>query len=614
MPEDGNKEDSRREDGDAHEYVSAGRPGSEFETREIPAIDENAGPEKPDKQDEAKDKPHPFDEDELETREVPALKEEWRERASEAAEALGETADVVGAFDDEDVGDPSLAASVAAATGEAPLPREDEPAEIVGPILDRARLAQRDWAAKRFEQRTGLFHAMRREMIERRNDHVPGMATSIGRPMVETLTGEYLPVLEALRAVESVVPPLLVEHFSGDAPWIFDGLTGSTRLVPYGVVVIVNAAGSPFALPMTLAIDALAAGNAVVICGNESHPRVNEIMRRVFLQAGLPEGLAQVLAGDSETLRAMVDQGPDKLVFEGDEELAARVAASCVVNDCEFQFVRPSKDLLVVLDSADVDRAVEGAIFAAFHSGGMAPGVVERIVVHQSLYDEFRMKFIDAIREMNSHHAQLAHIKDAFRPQWAARLIDDAVAEGARVTYPAGEEPGRWIHWKAVLVEGLTPAAGLSKRNFEGPGVALYRAEDPVAEVRNLLAIAPACNLSVIGDAAQEAVSEFQDMPVSRVAFGEPVVAGSATAGGVPVGSETPRGIGGPRAMLRPQAKFVSSRPARRVAWFPYTDDKAYAMMDALEGMYGVKRGSRIKGILKLALNPTLRRLLKSGD
>ncbi|MBK8205820.1 MAG: aldehyde dehydrogenase family protein [Planctomycetes bacterium] len=548
--------------------------------------------------------------DDLETREVPVLREEWRDRAAKVAESLGETAEVVGAWEDDE-GDSSLAHSVAVASGAFPLPENERPAAIAGSVLEKAREAQRAWAALRFEQRMPKFDALRKELVFQRGDYVPSMATAIGRPMVETLTGEYIPVLEALRTLEDIFPPLLVEWHAGAAALAADGQSACVRMVPWGIVVVVNPPMAPFGFPMAVAIDALAAGNAVIVCASEQHPRVSETMRKMFQRAGFAEHLVQVVSGAPETVLATIDAAPDKFIFFGDTEVAAKLSARCTSLGVEFQHVRPGKDTLLVLPDAPLDRAVHAAIWGAFASGGLLPGSIERVVVAASLYDQFRMRFVEAIRAMNSHHAQLATIGESFNPRRFQMLMDDAVAHGARATWPAGEEPGRWIHWKAVVVENVGATAKLSRERLEGPGAALYRSEKPADDIRSLLSQAPAGTLSVLGKPSRELRTELERMPVARLLFQDvfPSTAGSRSV----LGPELPRTMCSPASMLRPMVVGDGDPVAGRVGWFPYTDDKAYALMEAIEAAYGLETGKRIKAALRLALNPSKRKLLR-GD
>ena len=610
-----NEDDAYEDEFATVEKVAAvpDRPGSTSETKVFERVDDDAandledGGEAPTKL--AGGKVDPFDD--LETREVPTLKDEWKQRAAEATESEAMSSDDSWGGG---VVDASLAASVAAASGELPLPTTEEPSEVAGPVIRKAREAQAEWSKLRFEQKLPYFDALRAELVSQRTDYVPSMATAIGRPMVETLVGEFLPVLEALRTLDEVVPPLLVDQHTAGPGAIHEGISASVRMVPYGVVVICNGSQSPFAFPMTLAIDALVTGNAVLICAAEQHPRINETMRKLFRRANFPEGLLQVIGGDTETKRVVVEARADKVVYEGNDDLAARLAAICADTGCEFQPVRKAKDMMLVLKNADLDRAVDAALTSAFSTGGMQQGTLERIVVDDKIYDEFRMRFIDAIRTMNSHHAQLATINDTFNMRRAQMLLDDAIAKGARVTYPAGEEPGRWIHWKATVIESLGPKAKLSTERLEGPGCELYRSEEPDREAARLLRLMPANNLSVLGTPERIMQGKLEDLPAGRIAFNEPVLVGTAGAGGVPIGAESPRSICGPQNMLRPKLISQGEDEGRRIAWFPYTDDKAYALMDAIEAIYGTQAGKRLKAALKLWINPTKRRLLKGDD
>jgi hypothetical protein len=275
--------------------------------------------------------------------------------------------------------------------------------------------------------------------------------------------------------------------------------------------------------------------------------------------------------------------------------------------------VLPGKDILAVLPNAPLDRAVHAAMWGAFAAGGMLPASVERVVVAQPIYDEFRMNFIDAVRAMNSHHAQLANLDECLDPRRFQMLIDDAVAGGARVTWPAGESPGRWIHWKAAILENLADQAKLSTERSEGPAVALYRADDVESEITRLITIAPASSLAILGEPTREQRARFDTMPVARLIYHDVFPAGAS--GTVwPVGPELPRNLCGPLSMLRPKVIAEGDPVAGRVAWFPYTDDKAYALMDAIEAAYGLQGGKRIRAAVKLALNPQKRRLLRGEN
>jgi acyl-CoA reductase-like NAD-dependent aldehyde dehydrogenase len=337
---------------------------------------------------------------------------------------------------------------------------------------------------------------------------------------------------------------------------------------------------------------------------------VSETMRRLFHAGGFPEQLVQIVSGDAQELMAIVAAGADKLIFFGDPDYDARLAANCAAVGAEFHPVRPGKNALLILENAPLDRAVHAAMWAAFSGGGTLPGSLERIVIAKPLYDEFRMRLIESARAMNSHHAQLASIGETFEPPRFKLLLDDAIARGARVTWPAGEAAGRWITWKTAVIEALPDDALLSTERVEGPAVALYNADDVVAEGERLLKLAPAGMLSVLGKPSREQKARLEAAPVANVMF-QDVAAHGYT--GWTLGPELPRTWCSPLAMLRPRVISEGDPLAGRVGWFPYTDDKAYALLDAIEASYGVSAASRMKARLKLLLNGPRRKLL-DGD
>lgn len=623
------------------------RPGSNFDTKvlENPAPGESihrvvVAPQRPGSMEQTRtiDRPGDYDSsdfeetkrsgapnpkfDDLETREVPALSDDIRSRAADAARSLGEPDGYVDAAmdveaakagsDTDDWGDDddSLAHSVRVASGEIPLPADMQPRNVVGSVLGRAREAWANWASLRLEQRMAFFSRLCNELVVQRVDYVPSLATAIGRPMVETLVGEYLPLLEALRTLEDTVAPLLVDRYGAEPPLMHEGAVSALRAVPHGVVVIAVSASSPFGLPMTLAIDALAAGNAVLLCGAATNPRVNETMRKLFTRAGFPDGVVQVISGEDDSLRAVAESGPDLLLYEGDRDTASRLASMCVHSGADFRMMRRAKDVLLVMQGTPLERAVQAALWGSFSGAGMVYASVERVLVEASMFDEFRMKFIEAAREMNSHHAQLASVGDSFNERRYRALLDDAIARGARITFPAGEVPGRWIHWKAAIIEGLPPAAALSVEKLEGPGCSLYRVENAVSELAALLRVAPANHISVLGAPDRKQRAALEALPCARMSFNEPLLLGAAL-GGAPVGPEAPRTQAGPAAMLRP--KVIVDGPSRgdRVSWFPYTDDKAFALMDAIEAVYSSEFKRRLGGNLRISFDSERKRLLR---
>ncbi|MBK9975552.1 MAG: aldehyde dehydrogenase family protein [Planctomycetes bacterium] len=648
MTDPAQKPESSPDESIVRKVADANHPGTEFDTREVPVLDDIpmgeretesviksvASPASPgsvgptrvmghdefdsgekrvaDKASPGSDLPTGYfrreDFDNLETREVPALKKEWRSKAVQASSELSDGSEVVGEWGPP--GKPSRGQDTRGITDSLPATQSTP----VAPIYTAARRAQHAWGALRFEQRLTHLDKLRGELVAQRNDYVPALASAVGRPMVEALCGEYLPVLEALRTLEDVVPQLLFDQHGAAAPYTAPGARALVRNVPWGVVLIFTPSDAPFALPLLLTIDAVATGNAVILCPGDRHPRIADNLRKLFPRAGFPDGLIQVVGGDWRDRRGLLEGGPDMVFFEGDNAKADEVARAGVEFGFGARIGRPTKEMLVVLPSANIHTAVAATLWSAFAGGGFARGRVERVVVAHALYDEFRMHFLEELRTLNSHHAQLANIADSLNPQRLQKILSDASEKGARLTWPAGQEPGRWIHWKGGVIENLPDRALASTERIEGPVCCLYRSEDPLAEAARLNRLAPACTVSVLGTPTRTERAAIEQLPVARISIGEPQLHGGSFAGSGADGVNYPRAGAGPRMMLRPQVVAEAPQVSRRVSWFPYTDDKAYALMDAIEAEYHTDRAKRIKASLRLSLNGNKRRLVRGED
>lgn len=563
--------------------------------------------------------------DDAATREVPMLKEEWRTRASEVARA-------VSGDDPVDTIDAPSAVAMGAPTEYIPpppptpvssrsgatvyeLPVDDTLIQQVRDCVDAARGAQPAWRAQRFEQRLPYLEALRQELVEKRGDYVPSLATLSGRPMVEMLAGEYMVVLEQLRALRVSLPPLLVERHSDLANPLYPDVSMRVVPMPHGLVVAAIALGPVFGQCMNLAIDALATGNAVIIVCDEERPRVAELMERVFERARLPKGLVRFLTGGPRAMEAIIDRRPDKFFFRGPREQGAALAKFCAERGVEFSLGVATKDILAVLDTADTKEAAKAAVWTAFAGGGITGGSVERIVIHTQVYDEFRMHFVEAARTMNSHHAQLADIRSSLDDRRVKELLTDAIAQGGRVTYPAGEAPGKWILWRPAIVEGLPVNALLSREQAVAPVCTLYRTEDVSYELRRLIGVAPAATLNVIGTPRKAEWEELMALNVGTLTLNEPAIGPGAWIGGGPAGTGVNQGLCGPQHMLRNRQVIENDYgEVGRVGFFPYTDDKAHALMDAMPAFYDIRPFVRARARMNLMFRPTLRRLIEHGE
>lgn len=250
---------------------------------------------------------------------------------------------------------------------------------------------------------------------------------------------------------------------------------------PKGVVGIVSPWNYPLSLSLTDALPALLAGNAVVL-RPDLQTSLNALAGLdLLLEAGLPEGVFQVVLGPgSSTGQAVVDAA-DYVCFTGSTPTGRRVGVSAAGRLVGFSLELGGKNSLYVADDANVRRAVEGAVRACFSSAGQLCISAERLIVHDEIYDEFVPRFLDAVRAMRlgtslTWGIDMGSLVGQDQLDTVVRHVQDARAFGARVLTGGHPRPdiGPFVYEPTIL-DGVTTAMECRDHETFGPVVSLYR-------------------------------------------------------------------------------------------------------------------------------------------
>ena len=225
----------------------------------------------------------------------------------------------------------------------------------------------------------------------------------------------------------------------------------------------------PLALPLRHTAAAVAAGNAVVLKPSELTPQSGAWVEELFRRAGAPAGLVRVVQGPGETVGdALVrHRGIGGVVFTGSTEVGRSVAQAAAERLRPAVLELGGKDPMLVLDDADLDRAVEGALWGSFANCGQACAGIERIAVPPGLHDTFVERLAARAAELRIGHGAdpLVELGPLVSEEQRARfegLVADAVEHGAH-----GRE--RWPS-SADQPAGLVPRAdGAPRRAARRP-------------------------------------------------------------------------------------------------------------------------------------------------
>jgi acyl-CoA reductase-like NAD-dependent aldehyde dehydrogenase len=307
----------------------------------------------------------------------------------------------------------------------------------------RARRAFPAWRAVAPSERAALLRRLA-DLLERRQEELATLeARNVGKPIADA-RGELAMVVETFRYYAGAPERLL-----GETIPVAGGVDMTFR-EPLGVVGLIV----PWNFPLTIAAwkvaPALAAGNAVVLKPAELTPLTALELERIALDAGLPEGVLNVVAGPGGVCGQRLVEHTDvaKIAFTGSTDVGRRIARGAAGTIKRVTLELGGKSANVVFADADVERAAAAAPAAVFGNAGQDCCARSRILVERSALERFMEALADAVERFRvgdplDEATEMGPLVSAGRREAVASYVDDAAPVALRGVAPAG--PGFWF-------------------------------------------------------------------------------------------------------------------------------------------------------------------------
>ncbi|MGW6457165.1 succinic semialdehyde dehydrogenase [Streptomyces sp. NPDC055078] len=284
------------------------------------------------------------------------------------------------------------------------------------------------------------------------------------------------------------------------------GLT-SVRVhnIPKGVVGVISPWNYPFTLASCDGLAAIMAGNAVVAKPDEHTMLSALIGKRLLVEAGMPEDLWQIVAGPGPSVGHDVVANADYVCFTGSVATGRIVARQCadLLVGCSLEL--GGKNAFVVLSDADLDKAAEGAVRAAFPNAGQLCVSSERVYVDRAVYDDFIGRFVARTEAMvfTADASWENAMGSLISPEQLAKVtahVKDAVDKGATVLAGGAPRPEYGPYFfEPTILAGVTPAMDCHLRETFGPVVSVYPFDDENAVLDSVNDGGMGLNASVYG-------------------------------------------------------------------------------------------------------------------
>ena len=310
--------------------------------------------------------------------------------------------------------------------------------EDVAAAINRARMAQKAWAATPMRERAAIVQNALKIVLRRQDEILDTVVAETGKARTVAMSMEVFSVADQLcyyaKNAEKFLKPRKRKIHG------LMGLMKQLRIVykPLGVVGLITPWNGPFVLVMNQAAQAILAGNTVVAKGSEVTPYSAKLAEDIFREAGLPDGVLQVLLGDGETGAAIVRGGVDKVSFTGSVATGRKVAQACASQLIPCTLELGGNDAMIVCADADLDRAADGAwVGSCMNTGHYCCGT-ERIYVVEEVYEEFLRLVLEKGKSLRQGQ-KYGWDEDIGAVFWDRQLaiieahVEDARAKGATI-------------------------------------------------------------------------------------------------------------------------------------------------------------------------------------
>jgi malonate-semialdehyde dehydrogenase (acetylating)/methylmalonate-semialdehyde dehydrogenase len=382
-----------------------------------------------------------------------------------------------------------------------------------------AKEAAKSWGRVSLAKRTTVLFAFR-ELVKNHTQELAALITSEHGKVASDAAGE---VARGLEVVEFAcgIPHLLKGGFSEN---VSTGVDSYSIRQPLGVVAGITPFNFPAMVPMWMFPVAIACGNAFVLKPSEKDPSASVLLARLWAEAGLPDGVFNVVHGDKVAVDALLTHRDIAAVsFVGSTPIARYVYETGTQSGKRVQALGGAKNHMVVLPDADLDLAADAAVSAGFGSAGERCMAISALVAVDPVGDELIAKIKDRVAKLTvgpggDGRSEMGPLVTGAHRDKVATYLNSGAAQGATLAvdgrgHPVtgGDAGGFWLG--PSLLDHVTPAMDAYRDEIFGPVLSVIRAssyEDAVDLVNG----SPYGNGVAIftndGGAARRFVSECQ--------------------------------------------------------------------------------------------------------
>jgi succinate-semialdehyde dehydrogenase/glutarate-semialdehyde dehydrogenase len=375
-------------------------------------------------------------------------------------------------------------------------------AEDVQMAIEEARASSETWARTPSVKRAGYLMKMVDLLIESK-ETLPKIISAENGKVLESSEGELTRGVGILTACAEEGKRMYGTVYPSDSSINVASESSLDRLIfsrrePYGVVVAIPPYNDPLSSTMYKAGPALAAGNTVILKAPPQTPLTPLFIALLSEKAGLPRGVLNVVTSNSSAPGEQLVKSPgtDAVTFTGSTRSGIKIYEAASATNKKLVLEMSGSDPMIILEDAEIDRAVGDAVKARFHNAGQICSAAKRILVNEKIAPAFREKFMAQVRTMVVGNpfregVTMGPVIDGDTVANLSDAVDTSVRAGARLlagghALTTGEY-SKGHYYPPTVLDGVTADMDVFSREMFGPVAPIveFSDDDEALELAN---------------------------------------------------------------------------------------------------------------------------------
>ncbi len=365
--------------------------------------------------------------------------------------------------------------------------------EDVTAAIDAAKRAFAHWRLVPAPKRAEILYRAAELLVRRKEQFARDMTREMGKVLAETrgdvqeaIDMTYYMAGEGRRQFGSTTPSELPNKFA------------MTVRQPIGICAMITPWNFPMAIPSWKIMPALILGNTVVIKPATDTPLSVYNLVQVLNEAGVPRGVINIVTGSGRNVgEPLMSSSEIGLVsFTGSTEIGRRVSEACAPSFKHCQLEMGGKNIIIVMDDANLDLAVDGCLWGAFGTTGQRCTATSRIAVHKNVYKQFTERFVERVKALRvgdglDPSSEMGPCVNQSQLQTVMEYVEIGKNGGAKLAagghrLESGAHAKGWFHEPTVFVD-CDPKMRIMQEEIFGPvvSVAPFNDLDHALEIGN---------------------------------------------------------------------------------------------------------------------------------